>query len=228
MGAGRMSEQCVLVTEGMRVGLSRAAVAAVRALDRGGYRSVVTVSGGPSLAAASRACSRRVEVPPADEDPLGYAEAVRAASARDSYLTVLPASEAALLALDVPVRHLQDKAVAARVATDVGLRVPPTRVLGSHDELLAAGTDAWDRAWRLPLWEDYQEQLKSNFADVANIGGRAAGSITAACFLSRFAKSYDWAHLDIAGIAWKSGKEKGATGRPVPLLTTFLMQRATG
>ena len=93
-------------------------------------------------------------------------------------------------------------------------------------ELLAAGAESWDRAWRLPLWEDYQEQLKSNFADFANIGGRAAGSVTAACFLSRFARKYDWAHLDIAGTAWKSGKEKGATGRPVPLLTTFLMNRA--
>jgi len=93
-------------------------------------------------------------------------------------------------------------------------------------ELLAAGAESWDRAWQLPLWEDYQEQLKSNFADIANIGGRAAGSITAACFLSRFAHKFDWGHLDIAGTAWKSGKEKGATGRPVPLLTTFLMQRA--
>jgi leucyl aminopeptidase len=93
-------------------------------------------------------------------------------------------------------------------------------------ELLAAGAESWDRAWQLPLWEDYQEQLKSNFADFANIGGRAAGSVTAACFLSRFARKYDWAHLDIAGTAWKSGKEKGATGRPVPLLTTFLMNRA--
>ena len=93
-------------------------------------------------------------------------------------------------------------------------------------ELQTAGADAWDRVWQLPLWDDYQEQLKSNFADFANIGGRAAGSVTAACFLSRFARKYDWAHLDIAGTAWKSGKEKGATGRPVPLLTTFLMNRA--
>jgi leucyl aminopeptidase len=83
-----------------------------------------------------------------------------------------------------------------------------------------------DRAWHMPMWDDYQGQLDSNFADMANIGGRAGGSITAACFLSRFAKKYDWAHLDIAGTAWKSGKEKGATGRPVPLLTEFLMQRA--
>ncbi len=94
------------------------------------------------------------------------------------------------------------------------------------DELMAAGKASWDRAWRLPLWDDYQEQLKSNFADMANIGGRPAGSVTAACFLSRFAKNFKWAHLDIAGTAWRSGKEKGSTGRPVPLLTRFLMARA--
>jgi leucyl aminopeptidase len=93
-------------------------------------------------------------------------------------------------------------------------------------ELLAAGTESSDRAWQLPLWEEYQEPLKSNFADFANVGGRPGGSVTAACFLSRFAKKYDWAHLDIAGTAWKSGKEKGATGRPVPLLTAFLIKRA--
>lgn len=95
------------------------------------------------------------------------------------------------------------------------------------EELLNASGQAADRAWRLPLWDDYQEQLKSNFADMANIGGRAAGTITAACFLSRFTKKYRWAHLDIAGTAWKSGKEKGATGRPVPLLTQFLIGRAS-
>ena len=94
------------------------------------------------------------------------------------------------------------------------------------EELLQAGNEAQDRAWHLPFWDDYQGQLDSNFADMANIGGRAGGSITAACFLSRFTKKYDWAHLDIAGTAWKSGKEKGATGRPVPLLTEFLRQRA--
>ena len=93
-------------------------------------------------------------------------------------------------------------------------------------ELLAAGHESWDRAWQLPLWEDYQEQLKSNFADFANVGGRPAGSITAACFLSRFTKQYDWAHIDIAGTAWRTGKEKGATGRPIPLLMSFLMKRA--
>ncbi len=93
-------------------------------------------------------------------------------------------------------------------------------------ELLNAGDYAHDRAWQLPLWDDYQEQLKSNFADMANIGGRPAGSITAACFLSRYTKKYTWAHLDIAGTAWKSGKEKGATGRPVPLLSQFLIRKA--
>jgi len=75
------------------------------------------------------------------------------------------------------------------------------------------------------LWDDYQEQLDSNFADMANMGGKGAGTITAACFLSRFAKKYQWAHLDIAGVAWKGGKEKGATGRPVSLLVQYILQR---
>lgn len=92
-------------------------------------------------------------------------------------------------------------------------------------ELLAAGNSAGDRAWELPLWDEYQEQLKSNFADMANIGGRDAGTITAACFLSRFTKKQRWAHLDIAGTAWKSGEQKGATGRPVPLLVQYLLDR---
>ena len=94
------------------------------------------------------------------------------------------------------------------------------------NELLAAGERAGDRAWRLPLWDEYQSQLDSNFADMQNIGGRPAGTITAACFLSRFAKDYRWAHLDIAGTAWLSGKAKGSTGRPVPLLVDYLMSHA--
>jgi len=93
-------------------------------------------------------------------------------------------------------------------------------------ELLNAGRFAWDRAWQLPLWDDYQKQLDSNFADMANIGGREGGTITAACFLARYAKKFKWAHLDIAGTAWLSGKAKGGTGRPVPLLTTWLIQRS--
>lgn len=92
-------------------------------------------------------------------------------------------------------------------------------------ELLAAGEQSYDRIWQLPLWEDYQPLLDSNFADMANIGGRAGGTITAACFLARFTKDYRWAHLDIAGTAWLSGKQKGATGRPVPLLTQYLINR---
>jgi len=93
------------------------------------------------------------------------------------------------------------------------------------DELKAAGEKALDPIWQMPMWDEYQPQLNSNFADMANIGGRAGGSITAACFLSRFAKKYNWAHIDIAGTAWKSGKEKGSTGRPVSLLSQFLMKR---
>lgn len=103
-------------------------------------------------------------------------------------------------------------------------------LLGNDDdlanELLAAGEAASDPAWRLPINDDYQQQLKSNFADMANIGGRPAGTITAACFLARFTEDYRWAHLDIAGTAWKSGAAKGATGRPVPLLSEFLLARA--
>ncbi len=106
-----------------------------------------------------------------------------------------------------------------------------TSGLMSNDEelarqLLGAGQNADDRAWQLPLFDEYQEQLDSPFADIANIGGPKAGTITAACFLSRFTKAYAWAHLDIAGTAWISGgKEKGATGRPVPLLTQYLLDR---
>ncbi|PXX47534.1 leucyl aminopeptidase [Undibacterium pigrum] len=105
-----------------------------------------------------------------------------------------------------------------------------TRHDEAHDqlaaELLAAGKQTGDTAWRMPIEEAYNEQLKSNFADMANIGGPAGGSITAACFLERYTKKYTWAHLDIAGTAWKSGAAKGSTGRPVPLLTTFLINRA--
>ncbi|HQD85162.1 MAG TPA: leucyl aminopeptidase, partial [Quisquiliibacterium sp.] len=96
------------------------------------------------------------------------------------------------------------------------------------DALLSAGRRTGDRCWRMPLDEEYQEQLKSPFADMANIGGRMAGSVTAACFLSRFTKAYDWAHLDIAGTAWRSGANKGSSGRPVPLLTGYLIDRAGG
>jgi leucyl aminopeptidase len=103
-------------------------------------------------------------------------------------------------------------------------------LMGNNDglikQILKAGEYADDRAWQLPLFDEYQEQLDSPFADIANIGGPKAGTITAGCFLSRFAKKYHWAHLDIAGTAWISGgKDKGATGRPVPLLTQYLLDR---
>ena len=108
----------------------------------------------------------------------------------------------------------------------------PSGLLGNSDalcnDLLAASEIANDSLWRLPLWEEYQEQLKSNFADLANIGGKDAGTITAACFLSQFAESFNWAHLDIAGTAWRTGNNKGATGRPVPLLSQYLLNRAYG
>ena len=104
-------------------------------------------------------------------------------------------------------------------------------LMGNNDalikQILKAGESADDRAWQLPLYDEYQEQLDSPFADIANIGGPKAGTITAGCFLSRFAKAYNWAHLDIAGTAWVSGgKDKGASGRPVPLLTQYLLDRA--
>ncbi|AUA59547.1 Cytosol aminopeptidase [Achromobacter spanius] len=102
--------------------------------------------------------------------------------------------------------------------------------LFSKDDALAealatAGRKSLDTAWRMPMDDAYQEQLKSNFADLANIGGPPAGAVTAACFLSRFAKAYPWAHLDIAGTAWRGGKDKGATGRPVPLLMQYLLDQ---
>jgi leucyl aminopeptidase len=94
------------------------------------------------------------------------------------------------------------------------------------EQLLAAGNLTHDRAWRLPLWDDYQGQLESGFADVANIGGKNAGAITAGCFLSRFTNGRRWAHLDIAGTAWDEGRKGLATGRPVPLLAQYLIDRA--
>ena len=94
------------------------------------------------------------------------------------------------------------------------------------DSLLEAARQSGDKAWQLPLFEEYSEQLKSNFADLQNIGGRPAGTLTAAAFLAHFTQEQTWAHLDIAGTALKSGKEKGATGRPVPLLWQYLCNLA--
>jgi len=94
------------------------------------------------------------------------------------------------------------------------------------DELIKAGEETWDRAWRLPLWEEYADQLETGFADVANLGGKYAGAITAGCFLARFTEGQRWAHLDIAGSAWDSGRKGSATGRPVALLVEWLSRKA--
>ncbi|NNJ94172.1 MAG: leucyl aminopeptidase [Halobacteria archaeon] len=125
-------------------------------------------------------------------------------------------------AVVIDIATLTGACVIALGAHAAGLLSNDDKLAG---DLLAAGKAAGDRAWHLPLWDDYQPQLDSNFADMANIGGREAGTITAACFLSRFTKKYHWAHLDIAGVAWKGGKEKGATGRPVSLLCQYLLDR---
>ena len=105
-----------------------------------------------------------------------------------------------------------------------------TGVFSNHNplahELLNASEQSGDKAWRLPLWDEYQDQIESPFADMTNLGGRPAGAITAACFLSRFTRKYNWAHMDVAGTAWVGGKNKGSTGRPVPMLSQFLMNRA--
>ncbi len=112
----------------------------------------------------------------------------------------------------------------------IALGAHRTAVMSNDDalrsELLTAGDNAEDRAWPMPLGDDYAEQLKSNFADMANIGGPGAGAVTAACFLGKFTDGMKWAHMDIAGTAWKSGAKKGASGRPVPLLTEMLLARS--
>lgn len=115
-------------------------------------------------------------------------------------------------------------------ACGVALGRVASGLLGNDDalcnDLIAAGETANDNIWRLPIWEEYQEQLKSNFADMANVGGRDGGTITAACFLSRFAEKFRWAHLDIAATAWRTGPTKGATGRPMQLICQYLTSRA--
>jgi leucyl aminopeptidase len=137
-------------------------------------------------------------------------------------------------ALTWTARTFQPKAIvdAATLtgACVIALGKHASGLMSKHDdlaaELLAAGEGTLDRAWRLPLWDDYQAQLDSGFADVANIGGKSAGAITAACFLSRFTEGQRWAHLDIAGTAWDEGRKGLATGRPVPLLAQWLIDRA--
>jgi leucyl aminopeptidase len=123
----------------------------------------------------------------------------------------------------VDIATLTGACVIALGAQRSGLFCPDDELAA---QLLQAGDAALDPAWRMPMDEEYDEALKSNFADMANVGPRAGGAITAAMFLKRFTKAYRWAHLDIAGTAWKSGAAKGATGRPVPLLTHFVLSHA--
>ncbi len=125
-------------------------------------------------------------------------------------------------ALVIDIATLTGACVVALGSVLTGLFTPDDELAA---ELNAAGQNSFDRVWRMPVLEDYQEQLDSPFADIANIGGPKAGSVTAACFLERFTRDYRWAHLDVAGTAWTSGSNKGATGRPVPLLMQFLANR---
>ncbi|NCW51879.1 MAG: leucyl aminopeptidase, partial [Betaproteobacteria bacterium] len=124
----------------------------------------------------------------------------------------------------IDIATLTGACVVALGAVHSGLFSPDDALA---DELLQAGRQSADTCWRMPVEEAYQEALKSNFADMANVGGREGGAITAACFLARFTKSFRWAHLDIAGTAWRGGAAKGASARPVPLLVAFLQSRAS-
>ncbi|NBT99388.1 MAG: leucyl aminopeptidase [Betaproteobacteria bacterium] len=123
----------------------------------------------------------------------------------------------------IDIATLTGACVVALGAVHSGLFSPDDALA---DELLKAGRQSTDTCWRMPVEDAYQEGLKSNFADMANVGGREGGAITAACFLARFTKSFRWAHLDIAGTAWRGGGAKGASARPVPLLVEFLKTRA--
>jgi leucyl aminopeptidase len=120
----------------------------------------------------------------------------------------------------VDIATLTGACITALGSVCSGLMSPDDKLA---DTLYQCGLEVQDPCWRLPLWDEYQEQLNSNFADIANIGGPKAGTVTAGCFLARFTKKYRWAHLDIAGTAWLQGAEKGATGRPVPLLMEYLL-----
>lgn len=126
-------------------------------------------------------------------------------------------------ALVIDIATLTGACVVALGSVLTGLFTPDDELA---TELTQAGQTSFDRVWRMPVLDDYQEQLDSTIADIANIGGPKAGAVTAACFLQRFTRDYRWAHLDIAGTAWNSGTAKGATGRPVPLLMQFLANRA--
>ncbi len=159
-------------------------------------------------------------------------------SASGKTIEILNTDAEGRLVLCDALTHAQ-KAFKPRTIIDVATLTGACIIaLGSHasavyansdnlaDALLRAGDDSGDKAWRMPLWDEYQKQLNSNFADMANIGGREAGSVTAACFLSRFVEDTEWAHMDVAGSAFQGGARKGATGRPVPLLFAYLCRES--
>lgn len=242
-GAGENDEPVVLVGKGVTFDTGGISIKPSAHMDEMKYDmcGAASVLGTVKAAAGLRLPINIVGVIPATENmPGGHA------SRPGDIVTSLSGQTVEILNTDAEGRLILcdaltyagrfNPAVVIDIATLTGACVialgsPATGLLANNEqlarELLNAGKYTWDRAWQLPLWDDYQPQLDSNFADMANIsGGREAGTIIGACFLARYTKDYKWAHLDIAGTAWKSGKEKGATGRPVALLTQFLINRA--
>ncbi len=240
-GAGKAQKPVALVGKGLTFDAGGISLKPAEAMDEMKY----DMCGGASVLGALKACAE-LELPlnvvgivPSSENlPDGNAnkpgDIVTSMSGQTIEILNTDAEGRLILCDALTYSERFDPEVVIDVATLTGACVialgkQASGLLSNDDtlaqEILAASRQSDDRAWQLPLWEEYQEQLDSNFADMANVGGRPAGTITAACFLSRYAKKLRWAHLDIAGTAWKTGKEKGATGRPVPLLTQFLLNR---
>ncbi|MEW7980317.1 MAG: leucyl aminopeptidase [Candidatus Sedimenticola endophacoides] len=241
-GAGPKQQPVVMVGKGLTFDAGGISIKPAAAMDEMKY----DMCGGASVLGAMRACVELdlainfVGIVPASENlPDGDAnkpgDIVTSMSGQTIEVLNTDAEGRLILCDALTYAKRFKPAAVIDIATLTGACVI---ALGAHasgmlsnddtlaDEVLKAGRAAGDRAWQLPLWDDYQTQLDSNFADMANIGGRWAGTITAACFLSRFTGDFKWAHLDIAGTAWTSGAAKGATGRPVPLLVEFLLRRA--
>jgi len=241
-GGKPKSKPVVLIGKGLTFDAGGISLKPAAAMDEMKY----DMCGGASVMGAMAACVRMelpinlvVIVPSSENLPDGAAnkpgDIVTSMSGQTIEILNTDAEGRLILCDALTYAERFDPAAVVDVATLTGaciiaLGSQASGLLSNDDklaaELLEAGNRATDRAWQLPLWDEYQEQLKSNFADMANIGGKGAGTITAACFLSRYAKKFKWAHLDIAGTAWRSGDQKGATGRPVSLLSQFLLKRA--
>ena len=240
-GAGARAPSTVLVGKGVTFDSGGISIKPAAAMDEMKFDmcGAASVLGALLTAASLRLAINLVVVIPATENLPGG----RATKPGD-VVTTLSGQTVEILNTDAEGRLILCDALtwAARYKPEVVIDVATLTgacvvALGAHasglfanddalaEALLAAGETSGDRAWRLPVWEDYQEALNSNFADFANVGGREGGAITAAAFLSRFTKKYRWAHLDIAGTAWRSGKTKGATARPVMLLAQYLIDR---